>query len=504
MKKLTLFLFFAVLFLNTAQARRIFVAQGATGTGDGSSWANAYLNIPAAISAALSGDEIWVKQGTHLAGPPPLSATNAFVLKSGVLLYGGFSGTETALTQRDFVNNLTILNGLGSVFNVVRASGVSAATRLDGFVITGGNANIPSGVSDNTNQGGGIYINNGSPIIANCTISSNQALAGGSGIEQAGSSSASKIQNCVLRENGNEAIGVDGGGTMRISGSTIAFNQISAITASCALTIDRCTISGNSASSYVVYSDGTTLLTNTLIVGNSASGKVLAISGGNSTVTNCTIANNSQALNSNVIYILNGANPANTVISNTAIWQNSNNVSAVQFATGQPYSYGLNNAFANTPLPRFVSPGATADAPFSAADYDYHLQANSPFIDAGTDNTATSGNDLDTNPRIFGNHVDIGAYESSYVATITAQTGNIKLLKILPNPVTNYCTLDLTALENPNMINITDTNGKLLLSKNIQNNSNPQIDMADFANGIYLLQVVTDAYSITQKIAVAR
>jgi hypothetical protein len=311
------------------------------------------------------------------------------------------------------------------------------------------------------------------------------------------------VQNCTIRENSNQAIRADGG-TMRITGTTIAFNQISAIASVGSLSMDRCNISGNAASNYLIYSTGTTLITNTLIVGNSVNGKVLGISAGSSTITNCTIANNNQALSSNVIYILAGTNPANTFINSTVIWQNNNNVSAVQFASGQPYSYGVNNSFTNTPLPRFVTPGATADAPFNSADYDYHLQLGSPLIDAGSDANATSGTDLDNNPRIVGTHVDIGAYESSYVATISATINDAKLLKISPNPITNFCTLDLALLEGANLVQIMDSNGKLLLTKNVQNNINPQIDLSAFANGIYLLQVVTNTYTVTQKIAVIR
>ena len=44
-------------------------------------------------------------------------------------------------------------------------------------------------------------------------------------------------------------------------------------------------------------------------------------------------------------------------------------------------------------------------------DGDYHLQSNSPCINAGDNYYAGMTNDLDNNPRVRGGTVDIGAYE---------------------------------------------------------------------------------------------
>ena len=42
---------------------------------------------------------------------------------------------------------------------------------------------------------------------------------------------------------------------------------------------------------------------------------------------------------------------------------------------------------------------------------DFHLQPNSPCINAGNNSYVTNKNDLDGNPRIVGSAVDVGAYE---------------------------------------------------------------------------------------------
>jgi len=150
------------------------------GTGDCSTWTNA-CSLPAALTAATSGDEIWVAAGTHT----PTTDTNraaTFQLKTDVAVYGGFGGiTETLRSQRDPAAHVTLLSGdLGMTgvltdnsYHVVK--GATGAT-LDGFVVTGGYADG----SDPDNSGGGMFNDNySSPTLANVTFISNTATYGG-------------------------------------------------------------------------------------------------------------------------------------------------------------------------------------------------------------------------------------------------------------------------------------------------------------------------------------
>ena len=141
---------------------------GAAGNGC-ASWADACPDLQTALGQAVGGDEIWVAEGTYR---PTTSSDRAatFQLKSGVALYGGFAGTETLRSERDLVTHMTTLSGdigtLGAAtdnsYHVMTGSGADATAVLDGFTITGGNADG----SAPHNSGGGMYNSSGSPTVA--------------------------------------------------------------------------------------------------------------------------------------------------------------------------------------------------------------------------------------------------------------------------------------------------------------------------------------------------
>jgi hypothetical protein len=84
-------------------------------------------------------------------------------MKPYVDLYGGY---ETAGWTRDTALHVTVLDGGGTAKHVV--VGADNA-RIDGFTIRGGNAN-GAGLEAN---GGGVFCNRTSPVIANDVITSN-------------------------------------------------------------------------------------------------------------------------------------------------------------------------------------------------------------------------------------------------------------------------------------------------------------------------------------------
>jgi predicted outer membrane repeat protein len=198
---------------------RCYVDTIATGANTGDSWTDAYPDLTAALSD-LTCTEIWVAAGVYQPGGVGRAVT--FPLKTGVAVYGGFAGGETFLSERDWKTNVTILSGdidnddtntdgndiaestadiVGSnSYHVVTGSGTDSTAILDGFVITGGQAN---GVSHL--YGGGMYNATGDPTLNNLVFSGNFALSGGGAIYNTGSDPS--ITNSAFLSNATDGYG---------------------------------------------------------------------------------------------------------------------------------------------------------------------------------------------------------------------------------------------------------------------------------------------------------
>lgn len=184
----------------------LYVRASAPSGGSGASWGDAYNDLQTALCVAWSGRtsdsvvrEIWVAEGVYKPAPPGGPRTHSFRLPNGLSLFGGFAGFEALREERDVAANVTILSGdladndepltpgaappaswSDNAYHVVKIFDYEYVTgSIDGFTISGGNAN--SGLGD---RGGGVYISfdafpSGSPKIANCKIAGNAAITGG-------------------------------------------------------------------------------------------------------------------------------------------------------------------------------------------------------------------------------------------------------------------------------------------------------------------------------------
>ncbi len=245
----------------SAAAGTIYVDADATGTGDGLSWANAKTSVTAGVTAATSGDEVWVAEGTYV---------GTVTMKNGVAIIGGFVGTETLSSQSDPAANPTYLSGSDSI-RVVESTDNDATAELRGLHIIRGKVSFPE-------FGSGLEMCNSYATFTDCVFTRNQAgTLGGAVCNQGG---APTFVNC--RFVGNDGKWAAGAIYNRNEGSPSFVN---------------CLFAQNTAweGGAIVSASGTPTFTNCTFVGNSATkgkGGAMFDTLGTAVLENCIVWNN--------------------------------------------------------------------------------------------------------------------------------------------------------------------------------------------------------------------
>ena len=150
----------------------VVYVDGSKAGGNGTSWAQAYRTIEAAVNASGSGQEIWVARGTYTPNQP-------INLRANTRMYGGFAGTEVSLNQRNLASNATVVDGQNSLVHVMVIESQAPGCLVDGFHIRRGRAQGSFGWNS---YGGGIFVNLQPATIANCSFSNNSAVVYGGAI----------------------------------------------------------------------------------------------------------------------------------------------------------------------------------------------------------------------------------------------------------------------------------------------------------------------------------
>jgi predicted outer membrane repeat protein len=339
----------------------IYVDQSATnGAGTGTSWANAFFNLSQALAVATPGYTIDVAQGMYV---PGLLPNDTFQLIDGVTLQGGYATGGSSSPQPSI--NVTYLDGYGVDDHVVTGSGTDTTAVLDGFTIENGDA---SGAN-----GGGLFDNDGSPAITDCTFTGNTASGGGGAIYNENNSYPS-ITNCKFTSNG----AVNGGAMDNESGSfPFLYNCEFSGNIS---TLDGGTIYNDTSDVYALNCTFTGNSTNVFATGSG--GAIANLNSSTATLTNCILYNNSARFDDEIY--------------------NSGSTSNVTYSDVEGGYSGTGNINAN---PLFVS--GTQE-----------LQTGSPCINTGSNGPVWLveiedhiNTDLAGNPRIAFTTVDMGAYE---------------------------------------------------------------------------------------------
>ncbi|MBN2268983.1 MAG: hypothetical protein JXN61_00115, partial [Sedimentisphaerales bacterium] len=182
----------------------VYVDKDATGANNGSTWADAYNYLQDALMFAAPGDEIRVAEGVYkpddfvLSDRPNREREETFQLINGVAVKGGYAGFgrpdpdardvneyETILTGDRLGNDVAVADAADlldepsredNCYHVVTGHETDSTAVLDGFTITGGNANWGYWVAW---YGGGITADSAGLTIRNCKIQGNVAAQGG-------------------------------------------------------------------------------------------------------------------------------------------------------------------------------------------------------------------------------------------------------------------------------------------------------------------------------------
>ena len=374
-------------------------------------WVTAATNIQDAIDVANAGDFIVVSNGIYQIGG---RTVNGYVLTNRVVI-------NKAVTVQSINGPAsTVIAGLpgtgGYPSSGYRCVYLTNGAALIGFTLTNG-ATSNSGTNTVTElSGAAVWCESSDSVISNCVLTHSYASHCG------GAAYQGTLNNCVIS---NNTASLDGGGTYlaNVDNSIIVSNGVVAkgfggggaaygVSSNCLITgnsapdgggayystLAECQISRNGAS--VGGGLYACVANNSLIFGNVAHGD----GGGayNCSATNCTIVLNTATT------LGEGGGVYGGSLMNCVVYDN------IAFGSFNFYfpSNVLMNYCCTTPFPTNGIGNITNEPIFvNFNGSDFHLQSNSPCINAGNNAYVTSTTDLDGNPRIVGGTVDIGAYE---------------------------------------------------------------------------------------------
>jgi parallel beta-helix repeat protein len=364
------FLFTLAPALSTAAI--IHVSKDGDGS-DPSTWAGAFQSIGAAVVSAVTGDEIWVMEGTYQG--------TAYLTKP-VRLIGGFSGTESdsEAGNRDWKTFPTIMDAGGAQFPTLACSSDS---EIDGFYLR--KSNRPGlaifdstatvrrcNISDNHSSAGGVIITNAGVDMTDITVSSNMANQSGGGF-YIWRNSTITLTDCVISGNHSAVAG----------GGIVCVDSI--------MELHDCRIEGNQADSYAggleIAASAATFHNCLLEKNNAPYADELRISvSENTDFLNCTIVSTPLSIgwSDNAPHFENCILWGDAGILSDWASQTPSDGASVRHSEIQGGYPGEGNISDD---PKFVD----------AANGDFHLLPDSPCIDSAS--TTGPNDDLDGNPR---------------------------------------------------------------------------------------------------------
>ncbi len=465
-----------------------YVDANATGANDGSSWADAFINVTDALALTNINDAVWVAKGTYTLAN---KNTPISVNTNEVDIIGGFSGTETTLADRDLTaihtTNATIFTGDingDDIDGDFTSNKTDNAERL--FELRTSDVTFDGIIFENiydTSQSGGVE-ENGVIFIPNSLNANNL-----------------KIKNSVFRNN------YSNGYLLKIR----KFNQ--------GLLIENTKFINNTIVNMglvYVQSDSTngyifTRWANVLVADNDINLSALHIfredwNNGNTldvVINNSTFVNNDYNGTYGNSITASGNGSVNLNVNNSIFWQNTVNGTAatrdISDGMNSTYDVFIRNSIAN------VSSNAGTYGTFSATnvttldpstdnlnlDTNYKPTSASNYIIDQGDNSyydvALFGDlDLSGNNRIFNSTIDLGAYEYNTTLSVGDVSLNLNSVELYPNPVSDRLFIKSTVQIKG--ISIYNINGQVV--KQVSETTKG-IDISKLNSGFYLIIINT-------------
>ena len=488
----------------------VYVDDNASGANNGSSWADAYTTIDAALVGATPNSKIWVAKGVY---KPTAQNTPLEINETSIAIYGGFDGTETQLSDRDLslinTTNATVITGdmngddIDGDFtsnksdNADRLILVDATNIIiDGFILeniydTSSNANNQdNGVIYSRYSGASTWIENLS--IKNCSFKnnySNDFLIKGFGLKD-----NFKLYNVSFTNNIST-------GQSIILLLTDRFNNIFADFSNVLFADNQTKFSVINAyripdGSFTNFSDLDLIITNSSFINNNVV-NVNNTSFGQAIIMGSDNTRGHLEINNSIFFgnTLNGAYADRDIsygtqgnhyelVINNSITQITNNGGA-SGAFAAPSFTNVQDLDPNT-----VSLNLSADyKPTTSSSYVLDNGENTFY------NTALFGDfDLSGNNRIFNSTIDLGAHEYVSTLSVAAVSLSKNSIKLYPNPAIDVVNIKTNqTIENVSVFNV---NGQKVLE--IANQS--QINISNLPIGMYFLNINTNQSNQTIKI----
>lgn len=453
----------------------IYVTQ--TGSGNGKTWLTSFGDLQAAVDSAYSWNQyyisqgmsnrvqVWVAAGEYFGDLVP--AHNAFEMKDGVMVYGGFKDTDNSLDDRDTELNKTVLSGFETQRVLAQISDFATPTYWDGFVIEKGNTTgseygagaklMKNGVlnqcvirnNEAERLGGGVYVQGGALII-NSSITGNKAQ-NGSGLYLNGAGAT--VEYCEIK--GNEVTALNNTGYTLIGTNdalvkhcSVINNLGGGINVGEASKVLLSKVMLNSYRGIEVKANAKLI---NMLVSNNGNGGIVAQD--SCEIYNCTVVRNYISPDSTGVA---GVQLDSCLLKNTVVWGNKKGEKSSQFAAVNHSIIGYNaiqdSTVVNVPgqitiileestntninlgednfgktntgmcYPFFAYPtdsaGCGTNSHYTVAEW--HMFPGSSLYNKGTSDTAGMSLpkvDLNNEDRKQFGCIDIGAYETQWPNT---------------------------------------------------------------------------------------